>query len=70
MLGYVKIAHLTKEKYMIKNKNAKMLSFGVAIALGSGLGLALDNILLGIGVGVAIGAALYTSGYGTKKKCD
>ena len=47
-----------------------MLSFGVAIALGSGLGLALDNILLGIGFGVAIGTALYTSGYGTKKKCD
>ena len=55
---------------MIKNKNAKILSFGVAIALGSGLGLYLDNILLGIGFGVAIGAALYTSGYGTKKKCD
>ena len=50
---------------MIKNKNAKMLSFGVAIALGSGLGLALDNILLGIGFGIAIGTAFYA---GTKNK--
>jgi len=42
-----------------------MLSFGVAIALGSGLDLVLNNILLGIGFSVAISAALYT---GTKKK--
>ena len=50
---------------MTKNKNAKMLSFGVAIALGSGLGLVLDNILLGIGFGIAIGTAFYA---GTKNK--
>lgn len=47
-----------------------MLLFGVEIALDSGLGLALDNILLGIGFSVAIGAALYTSDYGTKRKYE
>ena len=44
----------------------KGMAFGVGIALGAALGVALDNIALGLGVGIAIAAAMHLA---NQKNC-
>lgn len=43
-----------------EKKDQRWIAIG--LALGTGIGAAMDNIGLGIAIGIAIGAALMTSG--------
>ena len=47
---------------MTEEKNVKKqwypMFIGVGIAIGAGLGIAIDNLAMGIGIGLALGVAL------------
>ncbi|MDG2200759.1 MAG: hypothetical protein P8K80_06215 [Phycisphaerales bacterium] len=49
-----------KDKVTIK-QSTFMVSMGIGIALGTGIGAAMDNLGVGIGCGIAFGAAIMLS---------
>ena len=51
-------------------KNVSEMSPSLWIAIGAGIGVAMDNLAIGIAIGVAFGAVLMAMETGRQKKPD